>query len=191
MNRSIPQQSDPAAPPGGAPRRHVVFSHGQAAGPWGAKILALAEVAEGEGYQVHSVDYRSIDDPRARVARLGEFCKELAGDLVLVGSSIGGYVATASAAMLHARGIFLMAPALYLPQLPPLRESGLDCVTAVVHGWRDDVVPFEHSVRFAQSCRAALHLLDSDHQLHDRIPVIQNLFEHFLIALDLPGPTLE
>jgi pimeloyl-ACP methyl ester carboxylesterase len=171
--------------------RHVVFSHGQESGPWGRKITSLAEVARSEGYEAHSVDYRGIDQPRARVAKLVDFCKELAGDLVLVGSSMGGYVAVASASLLHARGVFLMAPALYLEGLPELRAGGVDCPAAVVHGWRDEVVPFEHSVRFAQANRAALHLLESDHRLHNQIRVIQNLFEYFLIALDLPAIAFE
>jgi len=171
--------------------RHVVFSHGKESGPWGRKISSLAEVARSEGYEAHSVDYRGLDDPRQRIARLVDFCKELAGDLVLVGSSLGGYVAVASASLLHARGVFLMAPALYLPGLPELRQGGLDCPAAVVHGWRDEVVPFEHSVRFSQTYRAALHLLESDHQLHNQIRVIQYLFEYFLIALDLPALAFE
>jgi len=171
--------------------RHVVFSHGQEAGPWGRKITALAEVARAEGYDAHSVDYRGIDEPRARVGRLVEFCKELSGDLVLVGSSLGGYVAVASASLLHARGVFLMAPALYMQGLPELRSGVLDCPTAVVHGWRDDVVPYEHSVRFAHAYRCALHLLESDHQLHNQVRVIRYLFEYFLIALDLPAVAFE
>jgi pimeloyl-ACP methyl ester carboxylesterase len=171
--------------------RHVVFSHGKESGPWGRKISSLAEVARSEGYEAHSVDYRGLDDPRQRVARLVEFCKELAGDLVLVGSSLGGYVAVASASLLHARGVFLMAPALYMPGLPELRQGVLDCPATVVHGWRDDIVPFEHSVRFAQTYRAALHLLESDHNLHNQIRVIQYLFEYFLVALDLPALAFE
>ncbi len=174
-----------------APQRHVVFSHGLASGPWGRKITALAEVVRGEGYEAHSVDYRGVDAPRERIARLADYCKELPGDLVLVGSSLGGYVTVASASVLHARGIFLMAPALYFPELPALRAGIIDCPTVVVHGWRDEVVPFEHSVRFAEHYRAALHLLDSDHNLHNQIRVIQNLFEYFLIALDLPAPAGE
>jgi len=171
--------------------RYVVFSHGQESGPWGRKISALAEVARAEGYDAQSVDYRGIDEPRARVARLVDFCKELAGDLVLVGSSIGGYVSVASASLLHSRGLFLMAPALYLEGLPELRSGVLDCPTAVVHGWRDEVVPFQHSVRFAQAYRCALHLLESDHRLHNQVRVIQYLFEYFLIALDLPAVAFE
>ncbi|HEY8508224.1 MAG TPA: alpha/beta hydrolase [Steroidobacteraceae bacterium] len=168
------------------PRRYVVFSHGQESGPWGRKISSLAEVARSEGYEAESVDYRGIDSPRARMTRLVDFCKELQGDLVLVGSSLGGYVSVASAALLHARGVFLMAPALYMEGLPELRPGVLDCPVTLVHGWRDDVVPWEHSVRFAREYGAALHLLDSDHRLHNQIRVIRYLFEYFLIALDLP-----
>lgn len=191
-------ETDPATDPKGAPTaesatpgRHVVFSHGKESGPWGRKISSLAEVARSEGYEAHSVDYRGIDDPRRRVAKLVEFSKELSGDLVLVGSSLGGYVAVASASLLHARGVFLMAPALYIPGLPELRQSVLDCPATVVHGWRDDIIPFDHSVRFAQAYRAALHLLESDHNLHNQIRVIQYLFEYFLIALDLPALAFE
>jgi hypothetical protein len=33
-----------------------------------------------------------------------------------------------------------------------------------------------------------LHLLSSDHQLHDQLTFIKYLFEYFLIGLDLPSP---
>ena len=171
--------------------RHVVFSHGQESGPWGVKISALAEIARSAGYNAHSVDYRGVVDPRARVAKLVDFCKELTGELVLVGSSMGGYVSVASASLLHARGVFLMAPALYLEGLPELRTGPLDCPSAVVHGWHDDIVPYGHSVRFCQTHHSALHLLESDHNLHDQIRVIQYLFEYFLIALDVPPIALK
>jgi hypothetical protein len=145
--------------------RYVVFSHGKDSGPWGKKIAALADVARSEGYQAESVDYRGLEGPRERIGRLVDFCKELQGDLVLVGSSMDG--------------------------LPPLREGLLDCPATIVHGWYDDVVPFDHSVRFAKSYGAALHLLRGDHQLHNQLRVIQYLFEYFLIALDLPARAFE
>jgi fermentation-respiration switch protein FrsA (DUF1100 family) len=58
----------------------------------------------------------------------------------------------------------------------------------MVHGWRDDVVPVEHSLRWAREHRAALHIFESDHRLQDRIREINFLFEHFLIRLDKPVP---
>ena len=166
--------------------RYVVFSHGKDSVPWGRKITALADVARGEGYEVESVDYRGITTPRGCIDKLIEVCKTLSGDLVLVGSSLGGYVTVAAASLLHARGAFLMAPALYMEGLPPLRERLLDCPAAIVHGWRDDVVPIEHSIRFAREYGASVHLLDGDHRLHEQLPFIKYLFEYFLIALDLP-----
>ena len=168
-------------------KRYVVFSHGKDSGPWGRKITALADVARSEGYEVESVDYRGMETVKARSDRLIEVCKSLSGDLVLVGSSLGGYVAVTASSLLHTRGAFLMAPALYVEGLPPLRERVLDCPAAIVHGWRDEVVPFEHSVRFAREYSASLHLLDSDHQLHDQLRFIKYLFEYFLIGLDLPS----
>jgi hypothetical protein len=75
--------------------------------------------------------------------------------------------------------------------LPELRPGALDCPAAVVHGFRDEVIPFEHSVRFAEKYHAALHLLESDHRLHSQLRVIQYLFEYFLIALDLPAIAFE
>jgi pimeloyl-ACP methyl ester carboxylesterase len=167
--------------------RYVVFSHGKDSAPWGTKITALAEVARAEGYAVESVDYRGIDTPRGRVDKLIEVCKQLSGDLVLVGSSLGGYVTVAAASMLHARGAFLMAPALYVDGLPPLRERILDCPASIVHGWLDVTIPVEHSVRFAREYGAALHLVQDDHQLHGALRMIKYLFEYFLIDLDLPS----
>lgn len=165
--------------------RYVVFSHGKDSGPWGRKITSLADVARSEGYEVESVDYRGIDTLRGRNDKLIDICKGLAGDLVLAGSSLGGFVSVSAASMLHARGVFLMAPALYLAGLPPLRERLLDCPCSVVHGWQDEIVPVEHSIRFAREYRASLHLLASDHALHDQLRFIKYLFEYFLIGIDL------
>ena len=85
--------------------RYVVFSHGQEGGPWGRKITVLADTARAEGYEPESVDYRGIDAPQARLAHLMDFCKDLEGELVLVGSSLGAYVSVAAASHLHARGV--------------------------------------------------------------------------------------
>ncbi len=167
--------------------RYVVFSHGQQSGPWGRKITVLADTARAEGYEPESVDYRGIEAPQARLAHLMDFCKDLEGELVLVGSSLGAYVSVAAASHLHARGLFLMAPAIYGEDLPPLRKGVLDCPTMVVHGWGDEVVPYEDSARFARDYGASLHLLPDDHRLHSQMNMIRYLFEYFLISLDMPA----
>lgn len=178
----------PASPAAKTIQRHVVFSHGKDSGPWGSKITALAETARSEGYNVESVDYQGINSPEERIARLADACKALQGELVLVGSSLGGYVSLASSALLHARALFLMAPAIYMPGLAPLRANAFDCPIALVHGWRDEVVPVEHSIRFAREHGASLILVQDDHRMHRSIRQIRHAFEYFLISIDLPEP---
>ena len=56
----------------------------------------------------------------------------------------------------------------------------------IVHGWRDEIVPVEESVRYARDHSATLHIIDTDHRMQDQIPLINYLFEYFLVSLDLP-----
>jgi hypothetical protein len=55
--------------------------------------------------------------------------------------------------------------------------------TVIVHGWHDDIVPVENSIRWAREHNAALHLLDSNHRLEDKIPEICDLLRDFLKRL--------
>jgi pimeloyl-ACP methyl ester carboxylesterase len=158
----------------------VVFSHGQESGPWGAKITAMAAVGSSLGVAVESVDYRGLSDPDARIAKLIDTAPTLAAPLVLVGSSLGGHVAAAAAATLRPRALFLLAPAFYMPGFEARTPQAVACPTAVVHGWRDAVVPVEHSIRWAREHRAALHVLDSGHRLEDKIEEICRLLRSFL-----------
>ena len=162
-------------------RGHIVFSHGSAGTPFGTKIRALYEIAESEGYEVAAVDYRGVNDPDERVQMLQEFCRDYSSHLVLVGSSLGGYVSLAAAPALHARGVFLMAPAIHMPGIPPLARGLPDCPIALVHGWRDEVIPCEQSMRFAKENKLTLHMVEADHRLHEAIPFLRYLFQYFLI----------
>jgi hypothetical protein len=49
-----------------------------------------------------------------------------------------------------------------------------------VHGWHDDVVPVEHSIRFASNCKAQLHLIDGDHRLTANIEEINGYLKRFI-----------
>jgi alpha/beta superfamily hydrolase len=163
----------------------VCFAHGKESGPWGHKITRLAEIARNRGFDVISPDYSHTHDPDMRVAQLLAL-RPAARRLVLVGSSMGGYVSAMACAELHPQALFLMAPALYFPGWD--REpAGIPTLTSVVHGWRDDVVPFERGLRFAQRHRAQLHLLDDEHALVDCLPTVAQLFDQLLLqVLALP-----
>ena len=161
----------------------VYFSHGQESGPWGTKIQAMAEAVRGLGCRAESVDYQGIEDPTERVDKLIAECQGLTESLVLVGSSMGGHVATAAAAPLDAIGLFVLAPAYYIAEYEHLTPPAPDIPISIVHGWRDDVVPPENSIRFAAECLATLHLVDGDHRLTENIDEIIQYLERFITGL--------
>ena len=169
----------------------VVFSHGKESGPSGSKILALAKVAERLGAQVISVDYRidangthhdqnAVGEAERRVDQLLAINPPEHRQLVLVGSSMGGYVSTVASIRLPVDGLFLLAPAFYLPGYANQDLSPRAKKTMIIHGWSDGVVPVQNSIRFAQLHQCDLYLLNGDHRLNDALPQIEPLFESFL-----------
>jgi fermentation-respiration switch protein FrsA (DUF1100 family) len=159
---------------------YIVFSHGLDGHPWGDKITAMADVARRHGLTVESVDYRGMDDPLARVEKLLGVCRTLPGELLLVGSSLGGHVSAAVSTQVPARGMFLLAPAFFMKGYEQYTPQPAACPITIVHGWNDEVVPVENSMRFARQHRATLHLLDSDHRLTANIGEVCELLDLFL-----------
>jgi len=161
----------------------VYFAHGKESGPWGQKIVALAELAKAKGYKVLSPDYSDLLDPDERVERLLGLHPAGEGSTVLVGSSMGGYVSAVASEIVKPAALFLMAPAFYIARYRVQEPVPVAGRTVVVHGWHDDVVPVDNSIRFARKFRADLHLLDSDHRLNDQIPQLELLFGALLDTL--------
>jgi predicted esterase len=157
----------------------VYFNHGKESGPWGDKITRLAEIARGRGYEIESLDYQGMD-AEARVAKLLDSDARAAHPLILVGSSMGSYVATAASASLRPRGLFLLAPAFYLPGFAVQEPIPHADFVALIHGWNDELIPYENSIRYADKFKTTLHLVDSDHRLSSQLPLIASLFDAFL-----------
>ena len=160
----------------------VYFNHGKESGPWGDKITRLADVARGRGFDAQSLDCRGLD-AEARLAKLLDSDARTARPLVLVGSSLGSYVAAVASASLRPRGLFLLAPAFYLPDFAVQEPVPHADFVTLVHGWNDELIPFENSVRYAKKFKAALHLVESDHRLSSQLPLIASLFEGFLVQI--------
>lgn len=170
----------------------VIFSHGHESSPDAAKIRALRPVAEAAGFATEAIDYRDLrDDPVGRRDRLVRRLESLDANVVLVGSSLGGWVSMAAAERIPVAGLWLLAPALYLEDrvpggtVPDTYRPKTGNV-ALVHGWRDDIIPWENSLRFASTFRAELHLLDADHRLESAIPRLHGLLAEFLAAATVP-----
>ena len=158
----------------------VIFSHGQESGPWGTKIRAMAERATSMGCEADSIDYRGITDPTERVEKCVRECAGITDRLILVGSSMGGHVATAAAERLRAIGLFVLAPAYYMKGYEDLTPAAPSMPVCIVHGWHDDIVPVENSIRFARNCSATLHILDGDHRLTANIDEINEYLHRFI-----------
>ncbi len=166
---------------------HIVFSHGQESGPWGSKIKRLANTAADLGFSYASIDYRSSKDAEQRVGMLLNYLEQRKSEakggtanLILVGSSMGAYVAVRASANIKPSGLFLLAPALGLagyPELPPYPGSGS---IEVVHGWHDELIPAERVIQWSRQHQATLHLVDDGHRLLEAMPLIEQWFSRFL-----------
>ncbi len=159
---------------------YVCWSHGQESGPWGAKLTALVEAARQKGFEATSLDYRGMVDPEDRVEKLIAHGRTISKPLILAGSSIGGYVAASAARALTPVGLFVLAPAFYLPVCHTREFPGVPERTAIVHGWRDDVIPPENSFKFAKIHQATLHLVNGDHRLQGNLDEIKGYYSAFL-----------
>lgn len=159
----------------------VYFAHGKESGPWGAKITALAKIAEAHGFTVHSPDYAGMNDPQQRIDKLLSLAPS-GEPLVLVGSSMGGYVSAFTEKHLAVDGLYLLAPALYMAGYEG--EPDIQCKTVkVIHGWHDDIVPVNNAIRFAQRHAAELRILDAGHTLNETIPILEQDFAEFLFNI--------
>ena len=163
--------------------RTVCFSHGKESGPWGTKIRSLADIAQNEGWAVESLDYQGMDDAAQRVALLQDWCSLATTPFVLVGSSMGGHVAAAAANSCQPLGLFLLAPAFYMPGYEAYTPTAPGCPITIVHGWHDDIIPWQNSTRYGAEASARVILLDSDHRLVDVLPELGEEFTLFLRLL--------
>lgn len=150
----------------------VVFSHGKETGPYGRKIMQLIAIAEAAGAQTVSIDYRHTLDPDSRVQHLLQAELPQYTQLILVGSSMGGYVSAVASKTLKPKGLLLMAPAIGLPGYTEQDPEPHADLCAIVHGRQDDVVAPQLVYEWAASHQLMLQLVNDDHSLHQSIDIV-------------------
>jgi alpha/beta superfamily hydrolase len=165
-------------------KKLIIYNHGKDSIPCGEKPLALAEVAKRHGYEFVSPDYQASNNPEWRVQQLLKQDVSEYDRIALVGSSMGAYVATVAAEIIKPQGLFLIAPAFYLPGYAHSEFSPPTTNIEVFHGWQDGVVPPENSWRFCRQHHARLHMLDADHRLLSILPLMAATFAEFLLICD-------
>ncbi len=148
------------------PKTHIIFSHGKESAPWGSKITQMVEHAGSLGsYTIHSIDYQDLTTAKQRIERLVNYAQELKGEIIFVGSSMGGYVSTVASNQIPITGLLLLAPAFYLKGYE-VKEPNTPCKnTIIIHGWNDDIVPYQNSLKFAKQHKAKLVLVNDGHRL--------------------------
>lgn len=162
---------------------YLCWAHGKDSKPWGRKSIALRETARGLGVEMEAVDFQGEMNPDERVQMFVSHLKTVEGPIVLVGSSMGGYVATVASREVEVAGLFLLAPAFYNPGYHWIDFPWLTTPTTIVHGWRDEIVPIEQIIRFARIHKSTLHICDAEHRLRECMPDVHCLFKEFLHAM--------
>lgn len=169
----------------------VYFSHGKESGPWGSKISRLAAIAKEQGYAVDSVDYSDILDPDLRVQHLLDFLGDENDSFILVGSSMGGYVSLVASEYVNADAVFLLAPALFMKEYKIQTYNSKTPKIEIVHGWSDDIIPPENSIKFAKATGCTLHLIAGDHRLNSSMEEVERIFRQFLESVPVPSHSVE
>ncbi len=158
----------------------IWFSHGKDGSPTGDKIQMLAKIAAERGWQFESIDYRGMEDPRDRVEKLLVELRQAGEPVTLVGSSLGGHVATTASMNVECLGLFLLAPAFYYPGYEEYTPAPNARHIEIIHGWNDDVIPVDNSVRWAREHAAVLHIVNGGHRLDENLQDLAMLFGVFL-----------
>ena len=158
----------------------IYFFHGSLSSPKSTKIQHLKPILESLGFTVETPDHSQIRSADDRVADMLSRDNLPVGNCILFGSSMGGYVATVLSQHLKPSGLFLLAPAFYLPSYQNQNPIPHADKTSIIHAWQDDIVPVENSIRFAKEYHATLHLVDGTHALRENITTITDLLTLFL-----------
>jgi pimeloyl-ACP methyl ester carboxylesterase len=98
-------------------------------------------------------------------------------DIILVGSSFGGLMATIFVMENEPRvkRLILLAPAINLVEFAPYRERKIQIPVNLFHGLQDEVIPINDVEEVAKQVFSSLtfHAVDDDHYLHKTFETIE------------------
>ena len=159
----------------------VYLLHGRDSNPQGLKIRHMTAIAKQCGWKVVAPDFTATKDPEERVRMFLEIAKENNNSKsIIVGSSMGGYVALVASGTLKPAALLLLAPAV---NMAGYRETNLQPVadeTTIIHGWNDELIEPLSVMKFAELHRTMLHMVDDDHVLKQSMPLLESVFTGIL-----------
>lgn len=168
---------------------HIFLSHGLESGPGSTKIQALKTMAESfENVKVQAIDHRSSKDPAVRLAQMQDAIKASGADssnIILAGSSMGGWVCAQTSSLAATLGCFLLAPALAMPDYPQSSPRIQAKHVQIIHGWDDDVVPPLPVIELARQQALPMLLMPDGHRLAESLERVTEEFRAFLFRIGL------
>jgi pimeloyl-ACP methyl ester carboxylesterase len=170
-------------------RGHIILSHGSDSGPDATKVSVLARVGEALGWTTERPDYRADDaaghagSVAPRIARLQAAIAASATPPVLVGSSMGAFVAGPASLALPVRALFLLALPVAIPGVATAFDLRRGVPAMLIHGYDDDVCPADQALAFAAGAGMPALLLPDDHRLAAHVDAIAAQFHLFLAGL--------
>lgn len=184
----------------------VVYSHGRFGSPWyGFKIEALRPIALKMGCNIISVRYPEempVSEMEQKLLTTIKDDVNVPGDLVFLSSSRGAYLSTRISQEIadyyaneavrmdddkvlpkrHVLGSFLIAPAFYIKPdyYPDQNPTPANIRTTIIHGFDDDVINCDNSIKFSKLFKTQLYLIEGGHRLNSQRDRLCLLFESFL-----------
>ncbi|MBW1667771.1 MAG: alpha/beta fold hydrolase [Deltaproteobacteria bacterium] len=110
--------------------------------------------------------------------RMQKLSRVLSGksDIILVGSSFGGLMASIFAMENEERvkGLILLAPAINLIEFSAYTKRRISTPTTIYHGREDSVIPLDDVEKVAEEVFSHLtfHVVSDDHFLHKTFPAL-------------------
>lgn len=185
----------------------AIYSHGRFGSPWyGFKIEALRPIALKLGINMISIRYpedMTVEDMEEKLYNTVKDDVNVPGDLVFLSSSRGAYISTRISQRVidlynteevrldddktlpkrNVLGQFLIAPAFYIkpdyyPDQNPTPAKNFK--TTIVHGFDDNVIDCDNSVKFAKQFKSQLYLIEGGHRMNSQRDRLCLLFESFL-----------
>lgn len=157
----------------------ILYFHGLRSSPTGTKAQFFKDQIPGLVVPDFGYDL-SVKDLPTRVKMAEEFLED---DTIILGSSLGGFLAATVATRNpnKVRGLFLINPALRLGEMP-----NPQCKTFVVVGDSDTVVAPEAAREFAKTGnRRIAEIVGGDHQLHANTAELMGYLRNFLAEFDV------
>jgi len=158
----------------------VIFSHGLEGTPLGSKAKIIKEICTANNVIFTTIDYKDCKTANERVELLESNIKNNSNSLILVGSSMGGYVSATCSNKYESLGLFLIAPALYLTGYEVQKYRSKSKNITVRHGWNDDIIPVDNSIKFCKIHNCNLTIDQDDHRMSKTRNELAIHFTNFL-----------